>query len=102
MNITLTDEAKKWFKEEMQVQSGGSVRFYVRYGGSSPLHDGFSLGVTKDEPIEPVVTATYDDVTYFVEEKDVWYFDSHHLKVAFDEKLKEPAYEYIKESAVKD
>ncbi|WP_046176131.1 HesB/YadR/YfhF family protein [Domibacillus indicus] len=99
MKIEITNQAKKWFEEEMQVKKGGFVRFYVRYGGSSPLHEGFSLGAAKDEPIEPDVTVSYDGITYFVEEKDVWYFDGHDLKVGFDDALQEPAYEYIKEAS---
>ncbi|MCI2254047.1 HesB/YadR/YfhF family protein [Domibacillus sp. PGB-M46] len=102
MNIDITNEALNWFKEEMQAAEGDTVRFYVRYGGSSPLHEGFSLGMTKDEPLEPAVTVSHEGVTYFVEEKDVWYFDGHHLKVTYDEKLQEPAFEYIKDSAAKD
>ncbi|MCP3762688.1 HesB/YadR/YfhF family protein [Domibacillus sp. A3M-37] len=98
MKIDITSQAKKWFKEEMQVEKGDSVRFYVRYGGSSPLHEGFSLGVAKDEPVEPAVTAVHDGITYFVEEKDVWYFDNHHLKVGFNAALQEPDYDYIKET----
>jgi uncharacterized protein YneR len=96
MKIELNSQAKKWFKEEMHTAKGDFIRFYVRFGGSSPLHDGFSLGVSKEDPIEAAVTANHDGVTYFVEEKDLWYFDNHHLIVGFDEKLQEPAYEYIR------
>ncbi|OXS79993.1 HesB/YadR/YfhF family protein [Domibacillus enclensis] len=96
MNITVTTDAKKWFKEEMQVKSGEAVRFYVRYGGSSPLHDGFSLGVAKDEPAEPAVSIVEDGITFFVEEKDIWYFDGHDLQVNYNESLQEPHYDYIK------
>lgn len=42
MNIALTDEALQWFKQEMEVEPGDTIRFYARYGGSSPFHEGFS------------------------------------------------------------
>ncbi|OLN21578.1 hypothetical protein BTO30_13920 [Domibacillus antri] len=102
MKIEIDSQAKKWFEEEMQAANGDFIRFYVRYGGSSPLHDGFSLGVSKEEPIEAAVTAKLDGVTYFIEEKDVWYFDGHHLVVGYNEKLQEPAYEYIRDSFTQD
>ncbi|OKL36794.1 HesB/YadR/YfhF family protein [Domibacillus mangrovi] len=97
MKIELNNLAKKWFEEEMYAVKGDFIRFYVRYGGSSPLHDGFSLGISKEEPIEAAVTAIYNDVTYFVEDKDLWYFDGHHLVVDFDEQLDEPIYNYIRD-----
>ncbi|OMP66915.1 HesB/YadR/YfhF family protein [Domibacillus epiphyticus] len=97
MKIELSKQAKKWFEEEMDAVDGNFIRFYVRYGGSSPLHEGFSLGVSKEEPIEAAVTVRHDGVTYFVEEKDVWYFDGHHLVVGFNDQLNEPAYEYTRD-----
>ncbi|MEW4325659.1 HesB/YadR/YfhF family protein [Rossellomorea marisflavi] len=96
MKIHLSDEALAWFKDEMLVDEGEYVRFYVRYGGSSPLHDSFSLGVSKEEPIEAVETLKKADRTFFIEERDLWFFDGHDLFVEFDSKRQEPVYEYKK------
>jgi uncharacterized protein YneR len=96
MKIHLSDRAKQWFKDEMDVEKGDYIKFYVRYGGSSPLHDSFSLGVTKEEPITVGEKVEVDGITYFVEEKDLWFFDGHDLHVEFDETLDEPKYEYKK------
>lgn len=94
MKITMSDEAKQWFVNEMEVQKDETVRFFVRYGGASTLHTGFSLGVTKEEPINTGYSTTINGVTYFIEEKDLWYFKDHDLHVAFDDKWMEPTYEY--------
>lgn len=102
MKIQVNSQAKKWFKDEMNASNGDFIRFYVRYGGSSPIQTGFSLGASKEEPVEPAVTAHYEGVTYFIEERDLWYFDGHHLHVEFSEKLAEPVYDYIKEEATQD
>jgi uncharacterized protein YneR len=96
MNIHISKDALEWFKEEMLVNEGEYVRFYVRYGGSSPLHDSFSLGVTKEEPIEAGELIEVDGRLFFVEERDLWYFDGHDLHVAFNKELEEPLYEYKK------
>lgn len=69
MNITLTDDALQWFKREMEVETGDTIRFYARYGGSSPFHEGFSLGMTREEPIEVGIQSTIDGITYYIEEK---------------------------------
>ena len=55
MNIILSAEALNWFKEEMEVIPGDSIRFFARYGGASTLHEGFSLGVTKEAPDEVAI-----------------------------------------------
>ncbi|MGD7024700.1 HesB/YadR/YfhF family protein [Rossellomorea vietnamensis] len=96
MNISFSDEALKWFKEEMDIEEGDFVRFYVRYGGSSPLHESFSLGVNKEEPIDMGSKKEVDGTTFFVEENDLWFFLEHDLYVNFNEKLHEPSYEYKK------
>jgi uncharacterized protein YneR len=94
MNIHISEDALQWFKDEMLVNEGEYVRFYVRYGGSSPLHDSFSLGVNKEEPIEAGELIEVDGRSFFVEERDLWYFDGHDLHVGFNQELEEPSYEY--------
>lgn len=97
MKIILSDEALQWFKDEMEVEKGDFVNFFARYGGSSPLHEAFSLGVTKVEPDEPTVQVEKDGVLYFIERKDEWFFDGHDLIVNIDEELQEPSYSYKKQ-----
>ncbi|TQR28649.1 hypothetical protein C7Y47_20345 [Lysinibacillus sphaericus] len=96
MNIVLTDEALQWFKQEMEVESGDTIRFYARYGGSSPFHEGFSLGMTREEPFNIGVKKVIDDVTYYIDEKDLWFFNNHSLYVDVDVTNDELKYEYKK------
>ncbi|MFJ7839006.1 hypothetical protein FC756_15545 [Lysinibacillus mangiferihumi] len=96
MNIALTAQALQWFKNEMEVEKGDSIRFYARYGGSSPFHEGFSLGMTREEPIEIGVQTVVDDVTYYIDEKDLWFFNDYNLHVDVDEQLHELKYDYKK------
>ncbi|MGE7093743.1 HesB/YadR/YfhF family protein [Lysinibacillus sp. NPDC048646] len=96
MNITLTDDALQWFKREMEVETGDTIRFYARYGGSSPFHEGFSLGMTREEPIEVGIQSVIDGITYYIEEKDLWFFHEHNLYVDIDSTMDELKYEYTK------
>ncbi|GAB0167791.1 HesB/YadR/YfhF family protein [Lysinibacillus sp. CTST325] len=96
MNIVLTDEALQWFKQEMEVESRDTIRFYARYGGSSPFHEGFSLGMTREEPINIGVKTIIEDVTYYIDEKDLWFFNDHSLYVDVDVTNDELKYEYKK------
>ncbi|MFA1737949.1 HesB/YadR/YfhF family protein [Lysinibacillus fusiformis] len=94
MKIALTNEALQWFKHEMEVEPGDTIRFYARYGGSSPFHEGFSLGMTREEPIAIGAEAVIDGVTYYIDEKDLWFFNDHNLHVDVDASLDELQYEY--------
>lgn len=97
MKIEISEDAMKWFHEEMEVEPEETVRFFARYGGSSKIQPGFSLGVTKEEPYEAAVETTEEDVTFFIEESDIWYFDGHDLHVSVDDHLQELMYSYEKE-----
>ncbi len=94
MNIQITDQAFKWFLDEMAVKSGDYVRFYARYGGSNPFHEGFSLGMSKDEPMNPTVQVIIDEVTFYIEEDDRWFFNDHDLYVDYNQDSEELSYEY--------
>ncbi|OHX56597.1 hypothetical protein BB776_05025 [Planococcus salinarum] len=93
MEIKISEDAFNWFHKEMEVTAGERVRFFVRFGGSG-LQPGFSLGVTKDEPQEAAVEVERDQVTYFIEQNDLWYFDGHDLSVSVNDELGELDYSY--------
>ncbi|MBH0229428.1 HesB/YadR/YfhF family protein [Halobacillus yeomjeoni] len=94
MDLTVTEQAAQWYEEELEINKETHLRFYVRYGGVGGLQPGFSLAIKLEEPAEPVAQTTVGKITFFVEEDDEWYFDNHSLKVEFDEKWKEPAFNY--------
>jgi uncharacterized protein YneR len=96
MKIIISPEAKQWFKEDMEAKSGEYIRFYARYGGSSSLHEGFSLGVTKEQPLDLAIELVEDDIHFYIEDRDIWYFDGHDLHVSVDPKRKELTYSYEK------
>ncbi|MCM3743099.1 HesB/YadR/YfhF family protein [Sporosarcina luteola] len=96
MKIVLSDDARRWFEEEMEAQTGDYIKFFARYGGSSQLHEGFSLGVMKEVPDELAVETERDGVHFYIEQRDYWFFDEHDLHVDVDPHLKELVYMYEK------
>ncbi|MFC4356236.1 HesB/YadR/YfhF family protein [Chryseomicrobium palamuruense] len=98
MKITVTEDAMNWFQTEMEAISGESIQFYARYGGSSKLHEGFTLGLTKSEPDEVGVSLEQQGIRFFIEEQDLWYFDNHDLIVNLNEDRHEIEFDYIKRS----
>jgi uncharacterized protein YneR len=94
MNINMSEKAFAWYKDELQLQKGDHVRFFVRYGGCSTVQKGFSLGVHKEEPIDAGAIFEKEGITFFIEERDLWYFDGRNLHIDFDDKLNEPIFIY--------
>ena len=85
MKITISEDALKWFQDEMNVKEGDTIRFFARYGGNSTIHKGYSLGVTKEQPVDIGESITIDNVVYFINETDLWYFKDYNLSVIVNE-----------------
>ncbi|ANB60958.1 HesB/YadR/YfhF family protein [Anoxybacteroides amylolyticum] len=92
MEIIIKPKAFEWYKEELDLGEGDFVRFFPRYGGCGTVQTGFSLGVDKETPVDPKVVTTIDGITFFIEERDTWYFDERHLVVEFNEQAGEPVF----------
>lgn len=95
MNIKISREAAKWYKDELDLISGAHLRFFVRYGGHS-IQSGFSLGITPEPPTQLGTSTKVNGVTFFVEENDLWFFDGHDLIITYNEKIGEPEFLYEK------
>ena len=96
MEIKLSNEAINWFKEEMEVEDGDFIRFYARYGGSSPFHEGFSLGMNREQPHEIGSETIVENIHFYIEKSDEWFFNDHHLVVDMDQDSEELNYSYVK------
>ncbi|MFD2444006.1 HesB/YadR/YfhF family protein [Bacillus sp. CGMCC 1.16607] len=94
MKIEVTKDAADWYKSEMSLQNGDKIRFFVRYGGLSTVQKGFSLGIEKEEPTDIGAKTTVEGILFYIEEKDLWYFDNHDLRVKLNTKWEEPEFEY--------
>ena len=94
MEIRIQDQAFQWFKKEMDIEVGEAIRFYARYGGSSPFHEAFSLGMNREHPHSIGVQTELNGVIFYIEQDDLWFFNEHSLVVDVNEKLDELQYEY--------
>lgn len=95
MAIVVDDAASAWFRRELELPAGAGVRFFGKVYGQTNVHDGFSVGMTRDDTVEsPVVQTTKDQVTYYVDSNDAWFFDGLDLAVGYDAKRDEPTYHF--------
>lgn len=96
MKIIISEEALSWFKNEMEVEEGDSIRFFARYGGSSPFHEAFSLGMNREEPHDIGVETVIDGIHFYIEKDDEWFFNNHDLYVSVNLDTDELLYQYQK------
>ncbi|MOA70027.1 hypothetical protein D3C78_1985990 [compost metagenome] len=47
-----------------------------------------------DEPVSMGVSSVVDGITFYMEDKDLWYLDGYRLNVAFDEAEGDIEYKY--------
>ncbi|MGG3798382.1 HesB/YadR/YfhF family protein [Metabacillus fastidiosus] len=94
MNIMISEEALKWFKEEVGVEKGDTIKFFVRYGGSSPVQQNFSLSFTTTIPDNIAAKKEIDGILFFIEDNDLWFFNEYDLHVKYSKILNEIEYEY--------
>lgn len=95
MKIEVSERAQKWFEQEMGISGKKGVRFLGKVYGSSQIHEGFSVGLDVDEPVSPIGKVEYNGILYYVEDADDWFFNGYDLHVGFDEKQREPEYNFI-------
>lgn len=96
INIHVSDEVAKWYKDELTIDDAAQIRFHVRYGGIGGHIPGFSLGLKYDTPDEVHASTTVDNITFFIESMDEWYFDGKDLEVTLNRDMSEPEFIYIK------
>lgn len=94
MKIQIKNKALEWYKKELDLKAGDFVRFYARYGGCSTVQSGFSLGIAVEEPNDLGVKTVEDGITFYIEEKDLWYFDNHDLVIDYVDIYDEPTFQY--------
>lgn len=94
MTLNVTPAALIWFKEEWGIQKGAFVRYFARYGGTSTIQDGYSLGVTLEEPRDPGLTVEIEGITFYMEQDDIWYLNGKDMTVDYDAKKQEITYQF--------
>ncbi|MFC5402710.1 HesB/YadR/YfhF family protein [Cohnella soli] len=79
VELIVTPSALSCFKGNWGIGDGEVVRVFVRYvsGGETP----FAFGITRDTPLDAAVTTVAEQVTFYMESKDVWFLEGRSLRI---------------------
>ncbi|MCI5775547.1 MAG: iron-sulfur cluster biosynthesis protein [Aerococcus sp.] len=96
MNISLTENAMKFFKDEMGLGEGQGVRFTSKVYGKTEVHEGLSVALRVETPNDNVLgLTTVDGIQFFTDKNDDWFFNGYDLEVDYDNEKGEPLYHFV-------
>ncbi|MNW23501.1 Iron-sulfur cluster biosynthesis [compost metagenome] len=98
MSIHVTEQAAAWYKKELGLKDGDSIRLFARYSSGGGLHPGFSLGISVESPQRPVFENTAGGLTFYMEDQDSWYLKGHRVEVNYLQEHDDIVYNYAEES----
>ncbi|GGD66141.1 HesB/YadR/YfhF family protein [Paenibacillus nasutitermitis] len=87
MRIVVEQPAALWYKREMSLTDGDSLKLFVRLGGCGSVQPGFSLGVIRDTPGNAALQHAVEGIVFYMEDDHLWYLDNKVLHIRYDEKL---------------
>ena len=64
MEISIDYKALQWFKDELRIKRGESIRFNVRYGGDSSIQPGYSLEIVAEKPDGEIVSFEKEGILF--------------------------------------
>lgn len=79
--LQVSKQAARFYKDEMALEDGDTLKLFVRYGGAGV--GGFGLGVEMAHPDECDTQVTVEGVTFFFCPDDLWFISN--VKLGFDE-----------------
>lgn len=86
MRLQVTPQAVRWFIDEMGLEAGDAIRFYIQlYGSSGTKHHNYSLGIMRDTPPpDASIRTEVDGLTFFFTESDKWFLEDYKMTVTVD------------------
>lgn len=85
MGLEVSKEAALWYKEEMDLQEGDYVQFYVQlYGGIPTSHPNFYLGVTTGLEGNIAMKDVVEGITFYLNDEHSWALDEFDLKITLN------------------
>ena len=90
MKIIMDKSVSHWFKNNINLESIPFLRFYPKMMRKTDT--GFALGNVPLEPTRIHVGLLIEDILYYIEEGDQWFFEGHDLLIQLDPHSMEPTY----------
>lgn len=97
MEITVTSEAQRFFKDEMLLENGDAVRFMSKVYGKTQVHEGFSVALSVEAPDKAIASCEENGILYYIDDADQWFFNGYNFEVDFNAEDETFIYNFLKE-----
>ncbi|QGQ45266.1 HesB/YadR/YfhF family protein [Metabacillus sediminilitoris] len=85
MNFEVSKEAAEWYKNEMDLEQGDYVRYYIQlYGGIPTVHPNYSLGVSIGKEGNIAIKDVVEGITFYFNDEDSWFLEEFNMKVVLE------------------
>lgn len=86
MSFEVSKEAAEWYKNEMDLEKGDYVQYYLQiYGGIPTTHPNYSLGMSVGKDGDIAVQDVVEGITFYFKADDAWLFNEYDLEVGIEE-----------------
>lgn len=85
MNFEVSKEAAEWYKNEMDLEQGDYVQYYVQlYGGVPTVHPNYSLGVLIGKEGNIAIKDVVEGITFYFNDDNSWFLKEFDMKVVLE------------------
>ncbi|AXX64309.1 MAG: iron-sulfur cluster biosynthesis protein [Lactobacillus sp.] len=99
MKITISPVAQQWYQENIDLKPGDGLHFYGKVYGKTNVHQGYSIAFAKQKPQQPYYEVVYQQISYYFNDEDVWFFTGYDLQIDYDAKVDSPTYTFVDETS---
>jgi uncharacterized protein YneR len=86
MKINVHEEAAQWYKDEMGLEEGESIRIFTKlYGGIATVFPNYFLGIQIGSNEPTAVEGQGAGITFYLTKEDDWILKEHDLEVKMGE-----------------
>ncbi|MBU8878982.1 hypothetical protein BGM26_08280 [Bacillus sp. FJAT-29790] len=85
MSLKVSKEAAEWYKNEMDLNQGDFVQFFVQlYGGIPTVHPNYSLGISIGKAGNIAIKDEVEGITFYFNDDDSWFLEEFEMKVLLE------------------
>lgn len=85
VNFEVSKEAAQWYKDEMDLESGDYIQYYVQlYGGIPTAHPNYSLGMSIGKEGSIAVKDEVESITFYFNDDNSWFLNEFDMKVVLE------------------
>ena len=86
MKLKVSKEVASWYRDEMSLEPGDHIQYYVQlYGGIPTAHPNYSLGMSIGKEGNIAVMDEVEGIVFYFNEEHAWFLDEFDMEVVLED-----------------